>query len=130
MMASMRRHRWSRTALGSGLALSLLAGCSSSGARDGSPNGTNRMQAEMATTDIYVNAPQRVAVGLIFANQNLVTFGSVGFAFSYLGTTQQPIAPQAGPKATAAYIPTPGTPETDSGPTITDPSTARGVYEA
>ncbi len=127
----MRRHRLGRAALGSGLTLSMLAGCSSSSAGDGSPSGAGRMQAEMATTDIYVNAPQRVAVGLIFANGNLVTFGSVGFAFSYLGTSQQPIAPQAGPKATAAYIPTPGTPPgTDSGPTITDPSTARGVYEA
>src|SRR6266545_4023517 len=130
MMGSMRRHRLGLAALGSGLALSLLAGCSSSGAGDGPPT-PYRMQAEMATTDIYVNAPQRVAVGLIFADGRLVTFGSVGFSFSYLGTAQQPIAPQAGPQATAAYIPTPGTPQgTESGPTITDPSTARGVYEA
>jgi hypothetical protein len=129
MMGSMQRHRLSLAALGSGLALSLLAGCSSSGAGDGSPSGASRMQAELATSDIYVNAPQRVAVGLIFANGNLVTFGSVGFSFSYLGTAKQPIAPQAGPRATAAYIPTPGTPPgTGSGPTITD--TARGVYEA
>jgi hypothetical protein len=127
----MRRHRLGLAALGSGLALSLLAGCSSSSAGDGGPSGAGRMQAEVATTDIYVNAPQRVAVGLIFANGKLVTFGSVGFSFSYLGTTQQPITPQAGPEATAAYIPTPGTPQgTGSGPAITDPSTARGVYEA
>src|SRR6266508_59012 len=110
MMASMRRHRLGRAALGSGLTLSLLAGCSSSGTGHGSPSGATRMQAEVATTDIYVNAPQRVAVGLIFANGKLVTFGSVGFSFSYLGTTQQPIAPQVGPEATAAYTPTPGTP--------------------
>jgi hypothetical protein len=78
-----------------------------------------------------VNAPQRVAVGLIFADGRLTTFGSVGFSFSYLGTVKQPIAPQPGPQATAAYIPTPGTPQgTGSGPAITDPSTARGVYEA
>jgi hypothetical protein len=126
----MRRHRLGLAALGSGLALSLLAGCSSSGDRDEPPS-AGRMQAEMATTDIYVNAPQRVAVGLIFANGRLVTFGSVGFSFSYLGTAKQPIAPQPGPQATAAYIPTPGTPQgTGSEPAITDPSTARGVYEA
>jgi hypothetical protein len=125
----MRRHRLSIAALGSGLALSLLAGCTSSSAGDGRPSGAGRMQAEVATTDIYVNAPQRVAVGLIFADGRLVTFGSVGLSFSYLGTAKQPIAPQAGPEATAAYIPTPGTPRgTGSGPTITD--TARGVYEA
>jgi hypothetical protein len=112
-------------------ALALLAACSSSGSTDGSSSAKERMQAEVATTDLYVNAPQRVAVGLIFANGKLVSFGSAGFRFSYLGTAQQPIAPQAGPQATAAYIPTPGTPQgTGSSPTITDPSTARGVYEA
>jgi hypothetical protein len=123
MMAGMRPHRTALLALV--LALALLASCSSSD----SPSAKDRMQAELATSDIYVNAPQRVAVGLIFANGKLVTFGSVGFSFSYLGTMKQPIAPQAGPQATAAYIPTPGTPQgTGSGPTITD--TARGVYEA
>jgi hypothetical protein len=111
--------------------VALLASCSSSSAGDGPASGAGRMQAEMATTDIYVNAPQRVAVGLIFSNGKLVTFGSVGFSFSYLGTTQQPVAPQAGPHSTAAYIPTPGTPQgKGSGPAITDPTTARGVYEA
>jgi hypothetical protein len=123
MMAGMRPRRIALLALVS--ALTLLASCSSSD----SPSAKDRMQAELATSDIYVNAPQRVAVGLIFANGKLVTFGSVGFSFSYLGTTKQPIAPQAGPQATAAYIPTPGTPQgRGSGPTITD--TARGVYEA
>jgi hypothetical protein len=127
----MRRHRLGLAALGSGLALSVLAGCTSSSAGDEPRGSAGRMQAEMATTDIYVNAPQRVAVGLIFPDGRLVTFGSVGFSFSYLGTAQEPIAPQAGPEATAAYIPTPGTPPgTGSGPAITDPSTARGVYEA
>jgi hypothetical protein len=127
----MRRHRLGLAALGSVLALSLLTGCSSSSAGDGPTSGPGRMQAEVATTDIYVNAPQRVALGLIFADGKLLTFGSVGFSFSYLGTAQQPIAPQAGPEAAAAYIPTPGTPQRKgSGPAITDPTTARGVYEA
>src|SRR4029453_12052627 len=98
---SVRRHRLGLAALGSGLALSLLAGCASSSAGDGPTSGPGRMQAEVATTDIYVNAPQRVAVGLIFADGKLVTFGSVGFSFSYLGTTQQPIAPQGGPEGAA-----------------------------
>ena len=112
-------------------ALTLLASCTSSGSTDASPSAKDRIQAEVASTDLYVNAPQRVTVGLFLANGKLVTFGSVGFSFSYLGTTQQPIAPQAGPQATATYIPTPGTPQgTGSGPEITDPSTARGVYEA
>jgi hypothetical protein len=112
-------------------ALALLAACSSSGSNDASSTSKDRMQVEVASTDLYVNAPQRLAVGLVFANGKLVSFGSVGFRFSYLGTAQQPIAPQAGPEATAAFIPTPGMPQgTGSSPTITDPSIARGVYEA
>ena len=111
--------------------LTLLTSCTSSGSTEASPSPKDRIQAEVASTDLYVNAPQRVTVGLFLANGKLVTFGSVGVSFSYLGTTQQPIAPQAGPEATATYIPTPGTPRgTGSGPAITDPSTARGVYEA
>jgi hypothetical protein len=108
-------------------ALTLLASCSSSD----SPSAKDRIQAEVATTDLYVNAPQRVTVGLFLADGKLLTFGSVGFQFFYLGTAKQPIAPQAGPEATATYIPTPGTPRgAGSSPTITDPSTARGVYGA
>jgi hypothetical protein len=112
-------------------ALALLASCSSSGSTEASPSAKDRIQAEVASTDLYVNAPQRVAAGLFLASGKLLSFGSVGFQFFYLGTEQQPIAPQAGPKATATFIPTPGTPQgSGSPPTITDPSTARGVYEA
>jgi hypothetical protein len=112
-------------------ALALLASCSSSGPTGASPSAKDRIQAEVASTDLYVNAPQRVAVGLFLANGKLLSFGSVGFQFFYLGTAQQPIAPQAGPEATATFIPTPGTPQgSGSSPTITDPSMARGVYEA
>jgi hypothetical protein len=108
-------------------ALTLLASCSSSD----SPSAKDRIQAEVASTDLYVNAPQRVTVGLFLADGKLLTFGSVGFHFFYLGTAKQQIAPQAGPEATATYIPTPGTPPgAGSSPTISDPSTARGVYEA
>lgn len=112
-------------------ALTLLTSCSSSGSTGASPSAKDRIQAEVASTDLYVNAPQRVTVGLFLANGKLLTFGSVGFRFFYIGTAQQPIAPQAGPQATATYIPTPGTPQgAGSSPTITDPSTARGVYQA
>lgn len=112
-------------------ALALLASCSSSGSTAASPSAKDRIQAEVASTDLYVNAPQRVAVGLFLADGKLLSYGSVGFRFSYLGTAQQPIGPQPGPEATANYIPTPGTSKgAGSSPTITDPSTARGVYEA
>ncbi len=52
------------------------------------------------------------------------------FAFSYVGTADQPVAPERGPSATAVYVPTPGTPDRASPPTATLPSEARGVYQA
>ena len=111
--------------------LTLLASCTSSDGTEPSPSARDRVQAGLASIDLYANAPQRVSVGLLLADNRLVTFGSVGFRFFYLGTAKQQIAPQAGPEATATYIPTPGTPQgAGAGPTISDPSSARGVYEA
>lgn len=111
----------------------LVASCESNGpSGDGEPTGSgDRMVAVVASTDLYVNAPQRFAVGLPFADGRLVSFGSVAFRFSYTGTPEQSIAPQPGPEATAGYVPTPGTPDGQgSVPVITHPSEARGVFEA
>jgi hypothetical protein len=84
----------------------------------------------MASSDHYVGAPQRISVGLILPDQSLVSFGSVDFAFSYVGTAEDPVAPARGPSAVAVYLPTPGTPDAAGGPTVTLPSEARGVYQA
>jgi len=115
-------------------ALALLAAsCGSNGPSGaGEPTGSaGGMVAVVASADLYANAPQRVAVGLPFADGRLVSFGSVAFRFSYTGTAEQSIAPQPGPEATAAYVPTPGTPDgRGSVPIATQPSEARGVYEA
>jgi len=111
----------------------LVASCGSNGpSGDGEPTGSaDRMVAVVASTDLYVNAPQRFAVGLPFADGRLVSFGSVAFRFSYTGTPEQSIAPQPGPEATAGYVPTPGTPDGQgSVPIVTQQSEARGVYEA
>ena len=115
------------------LAAVLAASCSkSTPAADVSPtSGANAMQAIVASVDLYVNAPQRVLVGLPFANGTLVSYGTVSFAFSYTGTAASSSAPQPGPSATATYVPTPGTPDgAGSGPSVTQPSAARGLYEA
>src|SRR5438876_901623 len=107
----------------------LVTACTSGGATDATSKG--KMQVAVAGSDLYVNAPQRFSVGLVFANGKLVSFGSVGFRFSYLGTATQAVTPQPGPEATAAFIPTPGMPAGDGEtPRITDPTQARGVYEA
>jgi hypothetical protein len=110
-----------------------LAACSSSTTGDGSgtPSGTgSQMQAIMATTDLYVGAPQRVGVGLPLNDGRLVSFGTVRFSFSFLGTSSSPAssAPTAG--VPARYIPTPGTPTGGDAVQITQPAQARGIYEA
>jgi hypothetical protein len=86
--------------------------------------------AAMASSDLYVGAPQRVAIGLILADQRLLSFGSVDLAFSYVGTAEEPLEPQRGPTAVGVYLPTPGTPDEPGGPRPTTPSQARGVYQA
>lgn len=112
----------------------LLGACTSS---DGgpTPEPTSSQQGAqiavaMATSDHYVGAPQRVSVGLILPDQRLVSFGSVDVTFSYVGTAEESLEPQPGPSAVAVYVPTPGTPDEPSGPVVTLPSEARGVYQA
>lgn len=114
------------------LAVTAMA-CSKSSPPEGgaSSAGANAMQAIVASVDLYVNAPQRVLVGLPFASGTLVSYGTVSFAFSFTGTAASPTTPRPGPTATATYVPTPGTPDGGgSGPSVTQPSEARGLYEA
>ena len=111
---------------------SVAAACSSgSSGADGRTGGSGAKQAQAfpASIDLYTGAPQRVAVGLVFANGTLVSFGTVRFAFSYLGSSGSAQA-TPGPTVTASYVPTPGTPAGGSTPQVTQPSEARGLYEA
>jgi hypothetical protein len=111
----------------------LAAACTSGGDPDPSPTGRTGgvVSAAMASSDHYVEAPQRVAIGLQAGDGRLVTFGSVDVSFSYLGTAEEPVdAPEPGPATVAVYLPTPGTPDGAGGPTLNLPSEARGVYQA
>jgi hypothetical protein len=95
------------------------------------PPPTAQMQAEVASVDLYTGAPQRVELGLFLGDGRIVTFGTVSFAFAYTGTAAKETSPQPGPQVTATYIPTPGTPYgAGEAPTLSQPSEARGVYEA
>jgi hypothetical protein len=87
------------------------------------------MAAIVASVDLYVGAPQRVAFGLVLPDGTLVSFGEIGVDFTFLGTAETP-AEAPGPSVTAAFIPTFGTPDRKGGPKVTSPDEARGVYEA
>jgi hypothetical protein len=111
----------------------LAAACTSGGDPDPGPTGPTggAVSASMASSDHYVEAPQRVAIGLQVGDGRLVTFGSVDVSFSYLGTAEAPVdPPEAGPATAAVYLPTPGTADDAGGPTLSLPSEARGVYQA
>jgi hypothetical protein len=89
------------------------------------------LNAEVASSDLVAGDPQRFLLGVFASDGRLLSFGEVVLNFSYLGTQEQPAAPEAGPSATASFLPTPGTPdEAGSSTTLTPPSQGRGVYQA
>lgn len=94
------------------------------------PPGHAQVQAIVASMDHYVGVPQRVAVGLVTNENEMVSYGSIDLAFTYIGTAEEPSEPQPGPTAPATFIPTYGTNGDGEGPAITLPSEARGVYQA
>src|SRR5204863_4982390 len=84
--------------------------------------------ATVASSDLYVGAPQRVQVGIFNQTQSegtqLVTSGSIQLM---LKPTEGSASPTSG---SASYVPAPGTGGQDSGtPSLTAPDVARGVYQ-
>ena len=115
------------------LALALLAAaCGGGSGSDATATPTAPgLTVFLASSDLYAGAPQRVDVGLVAADGRLVSFGEVAYAFSYTGTSSNPMDPVPGPTATATYLPTPGTDAGEGkGAQVTQPSEARGVYQA
>jgi hypothetical protein len=106
----------------------LLSACSSgsTAASDGSQAQTT-YSASVASTDLYVHAPQRFQIGVFHSSDQgiaLLTSGTIDVTLSpYQGGSGTPVHGQA------HYVGAPGT-EPDTGTAhLTDPSTARGVYE-
>jgi hypothetical protein len=130
-------HRSLRVAAAIAVAAVLLAGCSGGGdpsatgpsAPTGAPD-PSQLNALMASSDLYVGAPQRVSVGLVLNDGRGVNFGSIDMAFAYVATAEQSPGPDRGPSAVGVYVPTPGTPEGGGTPAATQPSEGRGVYQA
>jgi hypothetical protein len=98
------------------------------GGRQGPAQGPNdSYSASVGSTDLYAKAPQRFQIGVFSSTDQgvqLLTSGSIGITLSpYQGGSGTPLTGQA------RYVGAPGT-EPDTGtPHLTDPSTARGVYE-
>lgn len=118
------------------LALGLLAAACGSGTGTTGPTAPtspdrSRIVAIVASVDLYTGAPQRLTVGLVTNDERFVSYGTARFAFSYLGTAEQPQQPAPGPSARATFVPTYGS-EGPGGdvPRVTLPSEARGVYQA
>jgi hypothetical protein len=132
----MRTVKASRTlpVLLAGLSI-LMAACTGNDAPSPTPTGsidTSTLAAEVATTDLAVDRPERVQVGVFSQTQDagllLLAFGQVQLSFSYLGADSS-AEPQSGPAETATYLPAPTTPADGEGPAFTEPSQARGVYQ-
>jgi hypothetical protein len=117
--------RFRFVALGLFVVLGGVSGCH----RDStsSPDPTT-FAASMASSDLYMGAPQRVQIGVFNSTQNegvqLVTSGSIGLSLQPTEGAGTPIS------GTATYVPAPGTSGQDTGtPTLTSPDVARGVYQ-
>jgi hypothetical protein len=90
------------------------------------PSGTpaSTFSLQVASTDLYVGAPQRVEVGVFNSTDQgiqLLTGGSIPL-------TLQPADGGPSIDGTATYVPAPGT-QVPKSPSLTSPSDSRGVYE-
>ncbi len=89
--------------------------------------------AQVASSDLYVGAPQDFQVGMFMATDEgveLVSFGTVDMTFAYLGADGL-ADPLPSPEGTfsGTYIAAPGTGVEDGeAPSLTAPDDARGVY--
>ena len=113
------------------LTVALLAGaialtaCSSAGTTSATTGGN--YSAEVGSTDLYAKAPQRFQIGVFRSSDQ-------GVQLLTSGTIDIQITPfQGGPgtplQGKAHYVGAPGTGADTGTPELTDPSTARGVYE-
>lgn len=132
-MKPLRQQRRVAGALLAGaLAIAACGGDDDSAAPTSTEPDGGELVAQVASYDLVAGRAQRVVVGLLTNDQELVGFGTVEFAFSYLGTREAPLDdPRPGPTATADYRLVPGQPPatpTDE-PVFVD-ADARGVYGA
>ena len=103
----------------------LGAACTSGSGDAGSPSpAQTNFALEVASSDLYVGAPQRVDVGVFGSTDQgveLLTGGAIPVSL---------VSPSGGDpiSGTATYVPAPGT-QVAKQPSLTPPSQARGVYQ-
>ena len=92
------------------------------------------LAAQVASYDFVAARAQRFIVGVLDdGGQELVGYGTVDLAFSYLGTREEPRQPPtSGPTVEADYrlVPGEGSSADTSGPRVISSSEGRGVYGA
>jgi hypothetical protein len=108
------------------VACSSADGASNGGttAADPSASSATTFALQVASTDLYVGAPQRVQVGVFGSSDEgveLLTGGTIPLSL-VSADGGDPIS------GTASYVPAPGT-ESPPEPGLTSPSKARGVYQ-
>jgi major membrane immunogen (membrane-anchored lipoprotein) len=104
----------------------LLAACSS-GDDSSTTSADTSFSAGVGSTDLYAGAPQRFQIGVFRSTDQgvqLLTSGSV--ALTLAPFQNGPGTPFSGE---AHYVAAPGTEGGTGSPQLSDPSTARGVYE-
>jgi hypothetical protein len=86
--------------------------------------------AEIASYQLVANQSGRLLVALLTADNQWLSFGSVGVSFSYLGGGAGTPSPDVVAADTIAqFLPIPGSPDGDGRPpTLTFPADGRGVY--
>lgn len=108
-------------------------GSQSSATTATSAGGSGAVSAQLASYDLAVGSAQRVIVGLLGGEGKLISFGSVSFAFGYLGTRENPAkTTRVASRAEATWTPIPGqTIEAmPAEPRLVEPSEGVGVYTA
>jgi hypothetical protein len=124
-----------------GLVLALVsAACGGGNTQAGEQKGpdtqssqvADELMAQVAGYDTAVGPASRFIVGVFNPMQGPVGYGTVEFAFSFLGEKQASGSPQPGPVVNARYLPLPGSAPAPVGPAIPTflPKSDRGVYAA
>jgi hypothetical protein len=128
--------RTTRTVLGLLTVTLLLAGCSGDAGERATPEtsqaGPAQLAAEVGSYDLAAGNKARFMVGLIAGENRFVSYGTVQFAFAYLGKDKPAASGQASIFETGRFLPIPGSTAAGgkSGPVAVSGADARGVYAA